>query len=505
MSVDLTLDPYCKALTLFKYHQIKECHEVCSQILTKNPLDQAAWALKLSCFTEETYIDELENEEIGLTEMFMDDNIISKDARPGTSFNKPLTGTTSGTSQVMRPLTTAGRPISGVVRPMTTARPGTMERALRSSRTSKTSRPVSSSSVRQLRLGTASMVAQLDGSFINLGRLNIDKYSADPNVNKQLFEYVFYHEGDMKIAHQIAATATKACKYTEWYWKNSLGKVYYRLGMFRDAEKQFMSSLQNLFHIETYAFMSKVYVRLDQPNTAIEHLRTGLQIYRDDVTLQTHLARIYEQLGHIKQCVTIYRDILKYEASNIEAIACLGTHAFYDEQPEQALGYYRRILQMGVNNPALFMNLGLSCFAAQQLDISIACIEKSLTLGDNDIQSDLWYNVGYICISLGDNTSAARCYRLSITYNPDNGESYNNLGIILMKQNKYDKAIHFFKAAISKCPHLYEPHFNLAYIYHKNGDFLNALKYAKSCLLIFPKYIYAEQIKESVDRMIISG
>lgn len=31
----------------------------------------------------------------------------------------------------------------------------------------------------------------------------------------------------------------------DWWWKARLGKCYYQLGMMRDAEKQFRSSLKN--------------------------------------------------------------------------------------------------------------------------------------------------------------------------------------------------------------------------------------------------------------------
>jgi len=33
--------------------------------------------------------------------------------------------------------------------------------------------------------------------------------------------------------------------------------------------------------------------------------------------------------------------VLKYDATNVEAIACIATHYFYSEQPEMALRYYR--------------------------------------------------------------------------------------------------------------------------------------------------------------------
>lgn len=55
------------------------------------------------------------------------------------------------------------------------------------------------------------MIAQQEGPFVNLARLNVEKYAADPQVNRYLFEYVFLHEGDVKIAHQVGVI--KAVSY----------------------------------------------------------------------------------------------------------------------------------------------------------------------------------------------------------------------------------------------------------------------------------------------------
>jgi tetratricopeptide repeat protein 8 len=49
------------------------------------------------------------------------------------------------------------------------------------------------------------MIAQRDGPFLNLARLNVDKYARDKTVNRHLFDYVFMHESDMKTAQQVGA------------------------------------------------------------------------------------------------------------------------------------------------------------------------------------------------------------------------------------------------------------------------------------------------------------
>uniref|UniRef100_A0A7E4W893 TPR_REGION domain-containing protein n=1 Tax=Panagrellus redivivus TaxID=6233 RepID=A0A7E4W893_PANRE len=487
------LDPFYKALLTFRINKIDECHEICSKILERNPLDQAAWSLKLACFTEEVFVDELENDEAGLADTYMDDNVIATAARPGTSFARPIT-TGKGPSPAVRPRSSTGRPISGMARPESRLKTGTMEQALRTSRTSRTARAASSSTARQVRLGTASMVAQQDGPFVNLGRLNVEKYAGDSQVNRYLFEYVFMHEGDMRMAHQIAAVATKTADYKDWYWKNALGKTYYRLGMIRESEKQFLSSLKNTKMVETYAYLSKVYARLDQPISALDHLNAGLEVFPNDVTLLTFSARIHENLGDLDASVTMYKHVLRQAAGNVEAIACMGTHFFYSDQPEVALKYYRRILQMGVNKPELLMNIGLCCFYCQQFDLALGCVDQALTAATDDVSADLWYNAAHIMLANCNTKMAQRCLRLALAANPDHAESLCNLGVLKMHEGNNYQAKNLFTSATIKGPNLFETHYNLALLCSHMGFYAEALRSVKQSLALFPEHVQSKQL-----------
>lgn len=55
----------------------------------------------MACFTEEVFIDELENDEAGLADAYMDDHAIVTGARPGTSVNRPVTNS-GGPSPAVR-------------------------------------------------------------------------------------------------------------------------------------------------------------------------------------------------------------------------------------------------------------------------------------------------------------------------------------------------------------------------------------------------------------------
>uniref|UniRef100_A0A8R1EMS1 TPR_REGION domain-containing protein n=1 Tax=Caenorhabditis japonica TaxID=281687 RepID=A0A8R1EMS1_CAEJA len=288
-------------------------------------------------------------------------------------FDRPKT-TSKGVNPILRPSTNAGRPITGVVRPQSSFKSGSMEQAVRTARTAKTARAVSSTSARNMRLGTASMASGGDGEFVNLARLNIDKYAADPQVNRQLFEYVFYYVNDIRIAHQIAGVATKSAGYEDHFWKNQLAKCYLRLGMLQDATKQLISSLQQKQLIETFAFLAKAYNRVDQPMAALKTYSQGLEVFPEDVTMLTGMARVQEALGEYELSVDLYKKVLDAQSNNIEAIACVATTYYYGGKPEIALRYYRRILQMGVSSAELFMNIGLCCLAAQQFDFALSSI-----------------------------------------------------------------------------------------------------------------------------------
>ena len=104
----------------------------------------------------------------------------------------------------------SGRPVSGFVRPGTkSGRPGTMEQAIMTPRTAHTARPVTSASGRFVRLGTASMLSEPDGPFINTAQLNLSKYAERHGLNRVLFDYLFYHENDIRNALDLAALATQ--------------------------------------------------------------------------------------------------------------------------------------------------------------------------------------------------------------------------------------------------------------------------------------------------------
>ncbi|XP_054131477.1 tetratricopeptide repeat protein 8 isoform X2 [Melozone crissalis] len=467
------LEPLFQAWSYFRRRKFRECADVCSQLLERPPgeqeLDseytvfQAAWNLKTRALTEMVYVDEIDMDQEGIAEIILDENAIAQVARPGTSLKLPGTGQGGGPSPAVRPVTQSGRPITGFVRPSTqSGRPSTMEQAIRTPRTALTARPITSASGGYVRPGTASMITNPDGPFINLSRLNLTKYAQKPKLAKALFEYIFHHENDVKNALDLAALATEYAQFKDWWWKVQIGKCYYRLGLYREAEKQFQSALKQQDMVDTILYLAK-------------------------------------EMNNISSAAEYYKDVLKQDNTHVEAIACIGSNHFYSDQPEIALRFYRRLLQMGVYNCQLFNNLGLCCFYAQQYDMTLSSFERALFLAENEEETaDVWYNLGHVAVGIGDLNLAYQCFKLTLVNNNDYAEAYNNLAVLEMRKGHTEQARALLQTASSLAPHMYEPHFNVAILSEKVGDLQRSYTAAQKSEEAFPGHVDTQQLMKQL-------
>ena len=497
------MDPLFKALSLYRRRRFEESILVCSNELAKNPLDQAFWTLKMQCLTRQIYVDDVEADEEGIAESVLSDEVIADVARPGTSLKTANRMTAMATSQAIRPVSQSGRPITGVIRPGTQGKTAeSMEAALSAPRTAKTSRPMTSSSGRFVRLGTASMLnSGADGPFINLARLNLSKYASHPTMSKCLFEYILFHENDVRVALDLAAQATQASEFKDWWWKLELGKCYYKVNLLRDAETQFKSCLKhNEITVDPFLWLGKVYLRLDQPLSAMEVYREGVDRFPTELTL--NLARVEEALNNNEEAVKLYRNVLKTDSMSVESIACIAMHHFYSDQPEVALRFYRRILQMNAPCTEVYNNLGLCCYFCHQYDLVITCFERALFYSDSDeTTAEVWYNLGHVSLGTGDRQLAAQCFKLALVADNCHSESLNNLGVIESSKKNLPAAKSLFEAAASNGKHLYEPQYNLALVADETGHFDDAYSHIQESLKIFPSFYPAKNMLDKLRKM----
>lgn len=529
------MDPAFRALSLLRRRRLDSCVAQCTELLNTNAFDLQAWYLKTRALTLQSWVDETEAEGDGVAELLLDDNAVAAAPRPGTSLARPLTTSGGGGlasragGGVMRPNSMAGgRPQSGFARPGTGMRTGMgsragggVEGAFRGARPG-TMRPVTTSG-RFVRLGTASMAPQGGGGriggdggggegggasgggadpnapFIDAASMDLAKYATRPALAKALCDYILYVDRNPKLALDLCSHATAHSKFTDWWWKARLGRCYYQLGLLRDAEQQFRSALKQQENIETVLELGKVFHRLDQPLTALELFGEASQRNPRDHHLLLGIARIHDQLNDPVHAVAYYTNVLDLDASNVEAIACVGASYFYDDQPEIALRTYRRLLQMGVSSPELWNNLGLSCFYASQYDMALSCLQRALAVADDSSAADVWYNIGHVALGIGDINLAYQAYKVSCSLDPHHAEAANNLAILDLRKGDGAMARNNLAAVAAMggdSASLHEPHYNLALLSYKAGEYQSAFQSVCRALEACPDHCESLELKK---------
>jgi tetratricopeptide repeat protein 8 len=190
---------------------------------------------------------------------------------------------------------------------------------------------------------------------------------------------------------------------------------------------------------------------------------------------------------------------LHYDASSVEAVACLAAHAFYADQPEVALKHYRRLLQSGVQSMELWNNLGLSCFFASQYDMTLTCFERALALAPDDTAAaDVWYNVGHVAVGIGDLTLAYQAFKVATSLNATHAESFANVGVLELRKGNVEAARASFTTAQALAPHMYEPFFNGALLAYKLGDFQEAFSLVEKSLAAFPGHTESVELHKAL-------
>ena len=455
--------------------------------------------------TAQAYIDDLDLEEEGIAEILLDDNAVQRTPRPGTSMRPTNTASASSSSSSdisasVRPMTNGGRPLSGFARPGTQSRgggrgDGSVDAAFKGGRPG-TSRPMSVAG-RFVRLGTQSLLSD-NGQFIQAERIDPSKFTAKPAEAKALLDYLLRVDHNPRKALELASAMTTAADFKDWTYKAKLGRCYYQLGLFRDAEKQLKSALamngENtpLLLLE----LSKVQLRLDQPLTAIDLFTSALTNTKlaADTSVLTALARVWDQVGNQQKSMDTYHQVLSMDASHVESIAQMATTHFYSDQPEVALRYYRRLVQMGVNNCEIWNNLGLCCFYASQYDMCLSCFDRALAQATDANAGDVWYNIGQLGVGIGDLNLAAQSFKVAISIDNGHAESYNNLGILELRKNNLEASRGFFKTATSLGPHLFEPFFNGALVAFKMGDCQESWDLANKALQAYPEHQESKEL-----------
>jgi len=201
-------------------------------------------------------------------------------------------------------------------------------------------------------------------------------------------------------------------------------------------------------------------------------------------------------------CLGSHTSAPQFDASNVEAMACLAANCFYEDGPEVGLRYYRRLLQMGINSTELWNNIGLCCFYSSQYDMALSCFERALNLAGDDNMADVWFNIGQVAIGIGDLSLAYQAFKIAVSCDSNHAESYCNLGVLELRKQDNETAQSMFATSHNLAPFLYEPSYNAALLCYKRGNLEGAFENVKMALEVYPEHRESLDLKADISSVL---
>lgn len=486
------MENFSLAMSRFNRNKFDKCIVLCDELLKGHPQDLAVQLLKTHAIRRKNYVDHLECDEETIGEIILDDHSITKTARPGTSLR---VGTSAkGANPMIRPVTSSGRPLTGVVRPGTVQRQGTATIAFLNPGRIGTSRATTSGG-RYLRIATASLQSLNSSLSLDTKDINPKTIVQKKSVAKAVADYLFYVEKNFKLLLEISSEATVYNNYNDWWWKYYLGKVYFKLGLLSEAEKQLLSAMKmNSTYPYLILQLSHVYSKMDQPAKALECLLKAANDNPGEIYFKVYQARLHEILSNFDASIALYKEVLLLDNCNFEAIACIGSNYFYNDMPEIALRFYKRLFDLGINSAEVWNNLGLCAFYSSQYDICLSSFERGLILAEDETASDIWYNISHVAICIGDLSLAYQALKISLSYAGDHYEAFNNIGILEIKKGNLEQAKSNFLQSCKNTDFSFEPYYNCAVLRFKQEDYEESFRFATRSSEIYPNHFDTKEL-----------
>jgi tetratricopeptide (TPR) repeat protein len=173
------------------------------------------------------------------------------------------------------------------------------------------------------------------------------------------------------------------------------------------------------------------------------------------LSLQAHAARRQGQLADAQE---LFREVLRLDSHNIDALYNLGVLRF-NIDIEEAENLFCRAICEKSDFPEALNALGCALMRLKRYDEAIPHFEQALATRPDFAEAH--GNLGAALQGLGRQKEAIVHFQRAITLQPSIAEPYNNLGKALRAFGRYTDAADHFRKAIAIRPEFAEAHANL--------------------------------------------
>ena len=214
-----------------------------------------------------------------------------------------------------------------------------------------------------------------------------------------------------------------------------------------------------------------------------------------DIAGVLSLAVQHHQAGRLPQAQALYREVLKADADNPDALHLLGVLASQVGEHDKALTLIERAVQQSPQNPQFHASLAGVLHALGHIDQAIAALGRAREIDPGNVI--VLTNMGALRQERGQLDEAVADYRRAAELSPNHADAYFNLATALKDLGKLDDAIAALRRAVQIRPESGDGHVVLAGYLLERGDFEPALQACNAVLQLAPLNIRALGFKSA--------
>jgi tetratricopeptide (TPR) repeat protein len=262
-------------------------------------------------------------------------------------------------------------------------------------------------------------------------------------------------------------------------------------------------------------------------------LRLRTQILKSSRQLLDEAMQLHRS-GRLADAAVRYRQVIRIEPRNVEALRLLGSarvgqgniadaerwfrkalrvdpdsaaaHIEYGVVLRQlgrltdAVASYRRALEVKPDYPGAHNNLGIALRDLGRLDEAIASYRRAVEIEPG--YAEAHYNLGNTLMAASRLDQAIASYQQAIAIKPNYAYAYNNLGNALRQAGRLDEAAASYLRAVEIEPKLAAGYRNLGIVGFESNRFTEAISHYQQALTIDPNYAEAHNDLGNTFRML---
>lgn len=172
------------------------------------------------------------------------------------------------------------------------------------------------------------------------------------------------------------------------------------------------------------------------------------------------LAAEHQKQGRAAAAAELYREILREEPQNVDALRMLGILVYSEGRIDEAERLLRRAVSAAPDFVGAIIDLGATLREQSRIEEAIECFRRATRLEPGNVKAH--YQLGQILSPAALSNEAIDCYRRVLELRPQHGGALLGLGHVLKTMGRQEEAVESYRNCIAAKPERGEVYWSLA-------------------------------------------